>query len=85
MPPPARSGCYATQHGLLDGADGASATPGHLLLIIWVFWPKNLPKLHNFQPAGLVTSDVTASPLRFWCKKRSKRSTPKSLFFRVRR
>ena len=25
------------------------------------------------------------SPLRFWCKKRSKRPTPKSLFFRVRR
>ena len=36
LPPPARSGCYAAQHGLLDGADGAlrevGVAPGHLLL-----------------------------------------------------
>ena len=40
-------------------------------LIIWDCWSQNGSKLHNFQPAELVTSDVTASsPLRFWSKKR---------------
>ena len=39
-------------------------------LLIFVFWPQNPPKLHNFQPAELVTSDVTASsPLRFLVQK----------------
>ena len=28
LAPPARSGCYATQHGLLDGADGALCDVG---------------------------------------------------------
>ena len=36
--------------------------------------------------SGEARSNVTASsPLHFWCKKRSKRPTPKSSFFRVRR
>ena len=36
LPPPARSGCHAAQHRLLDGADDAlrevGVAPGHLLL-----------------------------------------------------
>ena len=43
LPPPARSGSYATQHGLLDGADGAlcevGVAPGHLLL--------DVPEIHQ--------------------------------------
>ena len=43
LAPPARSGCYATQHGLLDGADGAlgkvGVANGHLLL--------NVPEIHQ--------------------------------------
>ena len=43
LPPPARSGCYAAQHGLLDGADGAlrevGVAPGHLLL--------DVPEIHQ--------------------------------------
>ena len=43
LPPPARSGCYASQHGLLDGADGAlhevGVAPGHLLL--------DVPEIHQ--------------------------------------
>ena len=41
LPPPA--GCYAAQHGLLDGADGAlrkvGVAPGHLLL--------DVPEIHQ--------------------------------------
>ena len=43
LPPPARSGRYATQHGLLDGADDAlrevGVAPGHLLL--------DVPEIHQ--------------------------------------
>ena len=43
LAPPARSGCYATQHSLLDGADGAlrkvGVAPGHLLLDVLEVYP----------------------------------------------
>ena len=43
LAPPARSGCYATQHVLLDGADGAlrevGVAPDHLLL--------DVPEIHQ--------------------------------------
>ena len=43
LAPPARSGSYAPQHGLLDGADGAlckvGVAPGHLLL--------DVPEIHQ--------------------------------------
>ena len=43
LPPSARSGCYAAQHGLLDGADNAlrkvGVAPGHLLL--------DVPEIHQ--------------------------------------
>ena len=43
LPPPARSGCYAAQHGLLDGADDAlrevGVAPDHLLL--------DVPEIHQ--------------------------------------
>ena len=50
LPPPARSGCYAAQHGLLDGADGAlrevGVAPGHLLL--------DVPEIHQLLELGAV-------------------------------
>ena len=42
LPPSARSGCYAAQHGLLDGANALrklSVAPGHLLL--------DVPEIHQ--------------------------------------
>ena len=60
----------------------SSKERAYTTLIICDFWSKNPAKLHDFQPAELVTSDVTASsPLRFWCKKRSKRPTPEKFVF----
>ena len=54
---PRRSGCYATQHGLLD-ADGAlckvGVAPGHLLL--------DVPEIHQLELPLEVSTRWTAPP-----------------------
>ena len=60
LAPPARSGCYATQHGLLDGADGAlrkvGVAPGHLLL--------DVPEIHQL----LELTHFSVIPSTRWSK-----------------